>query len=112
MCYTESTLMTVECMYKLRIFCIHKRTSRTIFSGGSRNPRTVVHRHGAVEYLGSGDCFGVPSQISFGFILRVENIIHTVKMACQLQLTYIREMQSKCTKTFQQGGVRPVLRSE
>ena len=53
----------------------------------------------AVEFLGTGDCFDVPSNTPNIFVVRVGNKIHIVNIACWPQLKYLRVMQSKFTKT-------------
>ena len=40
------------------------------------------HGPGAVEFLGSGDCFDAPSHIPNVFVVRVVNKIHIVNIAC------------------------------
>ena len=42
-------------------------------SGGSRNFKTGGRGHGAVEFIGCGDCFDVPLHIPNGLAVRVEN---------------------------------------
>ena len=37
---------------------------------------------GAVDILGSGDCFDAPSHIIYGFVVRVENEIHIINIVC------------------------------
>ena len=38
--------------------------------------------HGAVEFLGSRDCFDVPSHTPYDIVARVENELHIVKIVC------------------------------
>ena len=54
-----------------------KTESHITRSGGSRNLRT---RRGII--LRPRDCFDVPSHIPYAFVLRVENKIHIVIIAC------------------------------
>ena len=76
----------------------------------SRNFGTRGHSPGAVEFLGSGVCFDAPSQIPYVFVVRLEKKIHTVHIACWLQLhvQYMLVMPSKLKKNkpkniFKQG---------
>ena len=48
-------------------------------SGGSRNFRNGAHGPGAVEFIGSGDCFYAPSHIPYVFVVREE---HFVNITC------------------------------
>ena len=73
---------------------------------------------GAVELLEPGVCFDPPPNIPHFFLVRVENKMHIVYIACWLQLKYVRVMQSKFTKNKPNffsnrrgggGGVAPVL---
>ena len=63
----------------------------------------------AVEFWVSGDCFVAPKHIPNISVVRFENKIHIVHIACLLQLKNMLVMQSKFTKTtpqniFKQGG--------
>ena len=53
------------------------------------------HGPGAVEFLGSGDCFDAPSHIPNVFVVRVVNKIHIVNIACWLQSKYMRVICSQ-----------------
>ena len=56
--------------------------------------------YGAVEFLGSRDCFDVPSHTPYDIVGRVENKLHIVNIICWLRLKYTHIKQSKFTKTL------------
>ena len=67
---------------------------------------------GAVELVGSGDCFNVSSHIPYVIAVSAKNKIHTVHIA--LQVKYMRVKPSKLTKQtskYFQTGTRLVRRS-
>ena len=53
-------------------------TAQLAFSGGSRNFNTRECGPGAVEFLGSGDCFEAPSCIPDVFVVRVGHMIYII----------------------------------
>ena len=65
-------------------------------SGGAKNFRNGGRGPDAVEF--SWSCFDAPSQTSHVFVVRVENKIHIVKIACGQQLKYMHFMHSKFTQ--------------
>ena len=78
-------------------------------SGGSRNLRTRECCTSAVYFFRSEDCFDAPSYIPYAFVVRVENEIHIVNIACWLHLSLCvlwRQNFQKYIhkKNFKQGG--------
>ena len=47
----------------------------------------------------SGDCFDAPSHTPYAFVVRVENKIHIVNIACcMVTMIFMRVMESKFLK--------------
>ena len=79
--------------------------------GGSRNFNTRERGPGAVEFLGSADCFDTPSSIPYVFVVRVGHLIYIIynckhwMLTIQFKYMHIMQSKSKFTKTNFSNGV-------
>ena len=67
-------------------------------------------RGGALELLGSGDCFDVSSHIPFAFVLRVENKIHIVNISFKVHVYASHALKIYKNKPLEKFKRRRVMR--